>query len=174
MEVGNAPGARQGRGDPGRRGSGFPERLLVHPAARPRTPASFLLSFHRLPAPEHCPTLYLSRPHLNLSGVSGSFLACESARNPREKLNECLEGEELTWGWGDPRVQTRGGVGVEAQSCPTLYDPINRSMPGLSVHHQLPEFTQTHVHRLTRWALLYRAVSTADRDGVGEWQEQPP
>ena len=33
-----------------------------------------------------------------------------------------------------------------AQSCPTLCDPMNRSMPGLPVHHQLPEFTQTHVH----------------------------
>src|SRR5574337_308164 len=29
------------------------------------------------------------------------------------------------------------------QSCPTLCDPMNRSMPGLPVHHQLPEFTQT-------------------------------
>ena len=34
-----------------------------------------------------------------------------------------------------------------AQSCPTLCDPMNRSTPGLPVHHQLPEFTQTHVHR---------------------------
>src|SRR5574341_381009 len=33
-----------------------------------------------------------------------------------------------------------------AQSCPTLSDPINCSTPGLPVHHQLPEFTQTHVH----------------------------
>ena len=33
-----------------------------------------------------------------------------------------------------------------AQSCPTLCDPMNHSMPGLPVHHQLPEFTQTHVH----------------------------
>ena len=33
-----------------------------------------------------------------------------------------------------------------AQSCLTLCDPMNRSTPGLSVHHQLPEFTQTHVH----------------------------
>ena len=33
-----------------------------------------------------------------------------------------------------------------AQSCPTLCDPTNRSMPGFPVHHQLPEFTQTHVH----------------------------
>ena len=35
-----------------------------------------------------------------------------------------------------------------AQSCPTLCNPMNRSRPGLPVHHQLPEFTQTHVHRV--------------------------
>ena len=33
-----------------------------------------------------------------------------------------------------------------SQSCPTLCDPMNRSTPGLPVHHQLPEFTQTHAH----------------------------
>ena len=36
-----------------------------------------------------------------------------------------------------------------AQSCPTLCDPMNHRMPGLSVHHQLPEFTQTHIHRVS-------------------------
>ena len=36
-----------------------------------------------------------------------------------------------------------------AQSCSTLCDPMNLSMPGLPVHHQLPEFTQTHVHRVS-------------------------
>ena len=35
-----------------------------------------------------------------------------------------------------------------AQSCLTLCDSMNRSTPGLPVHHQLPEFTQTHVHRV--------------------------
>ena len=35
-----------------------------------------------------------------------------------------------------------------AQSCPTLCDPMNCSTPGLPVPHQLPEFTQTHVHRV--------------------------
>ena len=34
------------------------------------------------------------------------------------------------------------------QSCPTLCDPVNCSTPGLPVHHQLPEFTQTHLHRV--------------------------
>ena len=36
-----------------------------------------------------------------------------------------------------------------AQSCSTLFDPMSCSMPGLPVHHQLLEFTQTHVHRLS-------------------------
>jgi len=34
------------------------------------------------------------------------------------------------------------------QSCPTLCDPMNCNTPGLPVHHQLPEFNQTHVHRV--------------------------
>ena len=36
-----------------------------------------------------------------------------------------------------------------AQSCPTLCNPVNRRTPGLPVHHQLPESTQTHVHRVS-------------------------
>ena len=36
-----------------------------------------------------------------------------------------------------------------AQLCPTLCDPMNRSTLGLPGHHQLPEFTQTHVHRVS-------------------------
>ena len=36
-----------------------------------------------------------------------------------------------------------------AQLCPTLCDPKNNSTPGLPVHHQLPEFTQTHVYRIS-------------------------
>ena len=36
-----------------------------------------------------------------------------------------------------------------AQSCPTLCDPMNHSTPCLPVHHQPPEFTQTHIHRVS-------------------------
>ena len=39
-------------------------------------------------------------------------------------------------------------VQFSCQSCLTLCDPMNHSTPGLLVHHQLPEFTQTHVHRV--------------------------
>ena len=39
-----------------------------------------------------------------------------------------------------------GQVSSVTQSCPTLCDPINRSMSGFPVHHQLPEFTQTYLN----------------------------
>ena len=42
----------------------------------------------------------------------------------------------------------KDSVQFSAQSCLTLCDPLNCSMPGLPVHHRLPEFTQTHVHRV--------------------------
>ena len=46
--------------------------------------------------------------------------------------------------WGSPSVQ----FSSVAQSCPTLCNPMDCSTPGLHVHHQLPEFTQMHVHRV--------------------------
>ena len=39
-------------------------------------------------------------------------------------------------------------LSLVTQSCPTLCDPMNRSTPGLPVHHHLREFTQTHVHQV--------------------------
>ena len=45
--------------------------------------------------------------------------------------------------WGSDQIRS------VTQLCLTLCDPMNRSMPGLPVHHQLPEFTQTHVHRVS-------------------------
>ena len=43
----------------------------------------------------------------------------------------------------------KGQFSSVSQSCLTLCDPMNRSTPGLPVHHQLPEFTQIHVHRVS-------------------------
>ena len=45
----------------------------------------------------------------------------------------------------DDAVQFSSG----AQSCLTLWDPMDYSTPGLPVHHQLPELTQTHVHSVS-------------------------
>ena len=48
------------------------------------------------------------------------------------------------WSLGDIHLSDQ--IRSVAQSCPILCDPMNRSMPGLAVHHQLPEFTETHIH----------------------------
>ena len=48
-----------------------------------------------------------------------------------------------TWNWNGKIIIQFSSV---TQSCPTLWDPMNRNMPGLPVHHQLLESTQTHVH----------------------------
>ena len=45
-------------------------------------------------------------------------------------------------------VHPRSQFSSVAQSCPTLCDPMDCSTPGFPVHHQLPELTQTHVHRV--------------------------
>ena len=49
---------------------------------------------------------------------------------------------------GKPLKQRSVQFSSAAQSCPALCNPTNRSAPALPVHHQLPEFTQTHVHRV--------------------------
>ena len=55
---------------------------------------------------------------------------------------DCLWGKRsCSCGQGSDHIRS------VAQSCPTLWDPMNHSTPGLPVYHQLPEFTQTHVHR---------------------------
>ena len=70
-------------------------------------------------------------------------------------LNQRLRpghGGEGTRSWPlDPVVSDKDpGPSIQlssvAQSCRTLSDPMNCSMPGLPVHHQLPEFAQTHIH----------------------------
>ena len=59
-----------------------------------------------------------------------------------EEKVRCME--RVTWKLTFSSVQ----FSSVTHSCPTLCDPMNRSTPGLPVHHHLPEFTQTHVHRV--------------------------
>ena len=63
-----------------------------------------------------------------------------------------------------------------AQLCPTLCDPMNCSTPGLHVHHQLLEFTQTHVHWVsdaiqTSYPLLSPspALNLSQHQGLFQW-----
>ena len=59
-----------------------------------------------------------------------------------------------------------------AQSCPTLCDPMNHSTPGLSVHHQLPGFTQTHVYwvgNAIQYSLLLLPSIFPSNQGIFKW-----
>ena len=69
----------------------------------------------------------------------------EADKQEMARVNVNILGiSELKWtGMGEFNSVQFSSV---AQSCPTLSDPMNRSTPGLPVHHHLPEFTQTHVH----------------------------
>ena len=58
------------------------------------------------------------------------------------------------------------------QSCPTLCDPMNRSTPGLPVHHQLPEFTQTHIHRVGDAIQLSHPLSSPSPPAPNRSQHQ--
>ena len=59
-----------------------------------------------------------------------------------------------------------------AQSCPSLCDPMNCSPPGLPVHHQLPEFTQTHVHRVSDTIQLSHPLSSPSLPAPNPSQHQ--
>ena len=59
-----------------------------------------------------------------------------------------------------------------AQLCPTLCDPMNRSTPGLPVHHQLPEFTQTHVHQVSDAIQPSRSLSSPSPPAPNPSQHQ--
>ena len=64
-------------------------------------------------------------------------------RKVMTNLDSILKSRDITW---PTKVCLVSSVQLSsvAQSCLTLCDPMNCSMPGLPVHHQLPEFTQTH------------------------------
>ena len=59
-----------------------------------------------------------------------------------------------------------------AQLRPTLCDAMNRSTPGLPVHHQLPEITQIHVHRVTDAIQPSRPLSTPSSPAPNPSQHQ--
>ena len=65
-----------------------------------------------------------------------------------EVVTPVLRPSFVLFSWAVPFLVFSVQFSSVAQSCPTLCDPMNRTTPGLHVHHHLPEFTQTHVHRV--------------------------
>ena len=110
--------------------------------------------------------------------LSGQESACQCRRLKRRGFNPCVGKIPLSRKWQPTPVflprkihRQRSLVGYiqsirlqrvrhdlrhiyiyirsVTQSCLTLCDPMNHSTPGLPVHHQFPEFTETHVHRVS-------------------------
>ena len=77
-----------------------------------------------------------------------------SMKDAEKCLDHCRELADFVSVLSSVHMHTHSIIGSiqfssVAQSCPTLCGPMDCSMPGLPVHHQLPEFTQTHVHRVS-------------------------
>ena len=74
----------------------------------------------------------------------------DAGKDCRQEEKEVTEDEMVGWHhWlNGHEFFANSQFSSVAQSCPTLCDPMNHSMPGLPVHHHLPEFTQTHIHRV--------------------------
>ena len=76
------------------------------------------------------------------------------------------------WVSGISSVILSQSVCSVTQSCPTLCDPMNYSTPGLPVHHQLLEFTQTHVHRVGDAIQPFHPPLSASRPAPNPSQNQ--
>ena len=77
----------------------------------------------------------------------------------------------MTWEWR-PHEWDSVHFSSVAQSCPTLCDPMNHSTPGLPVHHQLLEFTQTHIHRVSDAIQLSHPLSSPSPPAPNPSQHQ--
>ena len=105
--------------------------------------------------------------HFSLSRIgegNGGPLQCSCLENPRDRRPWWASVYGVAQSWTrltqlsssssssrkkDYSLWQMPQFSLVIQSCPTLCDPMNRSTPGLPVHHQLLEFTQTHVHRVS-------------------------
>ena len=86
---------------------------------------------------------------IDMPGDRRGELTGEKTCWPRHTAS-CFPNPHLLWALASPTVKPGGSVQFSsvAQSCPTLYDPMDCSRLGFPVHCQLLEFTQTHVHRV--------------------------
>ena len=90
------------------------------------------------------------RNQTQVSCITGRFLMSEPPGKPYlliKDFNQVLILKVCKLFWNEP---LRGAFHFSSvtQLCPTLCDSMNRSTPGLPVHHQLLEFTETHIHRV--------------------------
>ena len=103
-------------------------------ALRIRWPKYWTFSFSISPSYEHSGLISFRMDWLDLLAVQGTLKSLSQHHSSNASILWCSA------------FFICFSFSSVAQSCPTLYNPMNRSTPGLSVLHQLPESTQTHVH----------------------------
>ena len=91
----------------------------------------------------------------NLRYIDDTTLMAESGEELKSLLMKMKESEKVGLKFNSQKTKIMASGPISSvqftsvvQLCLTLGNPMNCSMPGLPVHHQLPEFTQTHVHRV--------------------------
>ena len=123
---------------------------------RIRWPKYWSFSFNISPSNEHPGLISFRMDWLDLLAVQGNPKSLLQYHSSKASILWCsaffvvqLSHPYMTNGKTIPLTQFSSvQFSSVSQSCPTLCDPMNRSTPGLPVHHQLPEFTQTHVHQV--------------------------
>ena len=98
----------------------------------------------------------------------GTFISCAG----RQILYLCVTGEAPNIINCIKQYISSVQFSSVAQSCPTLCNPMNCSTPGLPVHHQLPEFTQTHIHWVSDAIQLYHPLSSPSSPALNLFQHQ--
>ena len=105
-----------------------------------------------------------------------TVLSCHAlsrgSSQPRDQTQSHIAGRFFTV-WATKEAHRKvDQIRSVAQLCPTLCDPMNRSTPGLPVHHQLPEFTQIHVHRVSNAIQLSHPLSSPSLPALNPSQHQ--
>ena len=117
-----------------------------------RWPKYWSFSFNIIPSKEIPGLISFRMDWLDILAVQGTLKNFLQHHSPKPSILGCstffmvqLSYPYMTTGKTISSVQ----FSSVTQSCLTLCNPMNCSMPGLPVHHQLPEFTQTHVHQIS-------------------------
>ena len=110
---------------------------------RMRWPKYWSFSFSISPSSEYSGLISFRMDWLDLLAIHGSLKSMLQHHSSKSSI--LRHSAFFTVQLSHPYVQ----FSSVAQSCPTLCDPMNCSTPGLPLHHQLLEFTQTHVHRVS-------------------------
>ena len=109
-------------------------------ALRIRWPKYWSFSFNISPSSERSGLISFRMDWLDLLAVQGTLKRLLQHHSSKASILRCSAFFIVQL--SHPYIQ----FSSVTQSCPTLCDPMNHSTPGLPVHHQLPESTQTHVH----------------------------